>query len=186
MSYDFQLFRVPDGTDPISAYESHCAQEKAKFASRRRGEDSWGYVDASKEQMKRQLSSALIAAHPELQLSERDYAKLAKTKAISEDEARRRYRDLELTDLESGLQVTLFDDAAFVTLSFGPTNRNEAERRFHAAWECLRLLEKDGGFSTYDSQTGRILQLNSDSEIVLHAYVSASGIVKGNLRHRPI
>ena len=186
MSYNFQLFRVPDGADPISAYDAHCAREKERVASRRRGEDSWGAIDPLKEQMKRRLSETLIASHPELQVSGRDYARLAKTKSIAEDEARRRYRDLELTDLDSGLQITLFDDTAFVTLSFGPTDRNAAGSRFHAAWECLKVLEEEGGFSTYDSQTGKILHLNSDSEIVLHAYLGASGIVESNLRHRPI
>lgn len=136
--------------------------------------------------MKRQLSSALIAAHPELRLSERDYARLAKTKSITEDEARRRYRDMELTDLESGLQIILFDDAAFVTLSFGPANRNEAERKVQAAWECLKVLEEEGGFSTYDLQTSKILHLNSDSELVLRAYLGASGVVHDTLRRRPI
>src|SRR5579864_1881829 len=164
MSYDFQLFRVPVGVDPMSAYEMHLGQQRARAASRHRGEDYWGSVDPLKEKMKRQLSATLIRSHPELQLSERNYVELARIKSINEDEARRRYRDLELSDLELGLQVLLFDDTAYVTLSFDPENRAKAETRLQTAWGCLMVLEREGSFSTYDSQAGKILHLDSDFE----------------------
>lgn len=186
MSYDFQLFQVPDGASPMSAYKTHRNRQEAKAASRRRGENRWDLVDPSKEQMKRRLSTSLIASHPELRLSERDYVALARTKSITEDEARRRYRDLELSDIESGLQVLLFDDTAYITLPFDPESKSSAELRLRAAWTCLEVLAKEGSFSTYDSQLGKILNLNTDFRAVLQSFLAANEQVNQILRRRPI
>lgn len=186
MSYDFQLFRVPDGADPASAYDAHRILEKARAASRRRGENRWDPVDPSADEAKRRVSGALVASLPVLRCVERDYRELARTKSITEDEARRRYRDLELSDIESGLQVLLFEDAAYITLPFDPESQSNVEVRLRAAWTCLEVLAREGGFSTYDSQLGKILNLNTDFPAVLQGFLAASEEVNQILRRRPI
>lgn len=179
MSYDFYLFRVPYGLNPMAAYEQQLAEWKA---TRVKGADRWGAIDPRKEEVKQRLASALIARYPQLELFQRDYAVIAKTRSISEAEARRRYRDLELHDLRLDLQVNLFDHTASVAIAFVPRDRHQAEARLRAVWTCLRVLEAEGGFSTYDSQVGQVLHLDSDFESVLEQYLTAAGMVDRTLR----
>ena len=176
MSYDFELYRVLGDVDPNAAYEKHVERRRQRRSSFR---DSLGPVDPVKEQTKRGLVAALIAVNPELQEFRWNYEKLAKEKSIDESEARRRYREVQLTD-DFGLEITLFDDTAAVTIPFRPNS----EKVLRVAWECLRTLESEGHFSTYDSQIGRVLNLAQDFDVVLKTLTNANRMVERTLRGR--
>jgi hypothetical protein len=182
MSYDLQLFRVPAGANPATEY----ARQRAEWTEirQKQGASPWGPVDPLKEQAKQRLAAALVAGHPELQLYDRDYARIARAKSIDEDEARRRYRHLELTDLRLGLQVSLFDDTAAVSVPLGQRDSSLAETTMRAAWRCLTVLETEAKFSIYDSQVGRVLSLDSDFKEILEGYVRAGRIVRDTLDRR--
>ena len=186
MSYDFHLFQAPAGVDATMAYHRQLEEKKIAKIQRAPGMNKWGQPDPVREETKHRLATALIACHPGLQLFRRDYAKVALAKSISEDEARRRYRDLELSDEELGLQVTLFDDTASVSIAFGTSEAHSAELRLGAAWECLRLLEREGGFSTYDPQIGKILRLDTDFQTALRMHNEAGQEMQRTLTQRPM
>ena len=176
MSYDFELFRrrlderrapagVPEGEEQQGATEPFAALKLGSL---------------SKDEVKRKLADLLISTHSAFREFEKDYKRIAQTRSITEAEARHRYSDIELTD-DEGLQVTLFDDTAAVTMPFWPNS----EQRLRTAWECLKILESAGLFSTYDQQIGRNLDLECDFEVVRASYIRANRIVNGTLRKRP-
>lgn len=183
MSYDFQLFRVSNGVDPISGF---VLEQKARAARHKRDACDRLVVNPLKEEEKRRLSDALIASYPDLRLFERDYMALAKNKSIGEEEARYRYRDLELNDLRLGLQVHLFDDTASITLGFERESKDRSETRLRAAWTCVTLLEREGAFSTYDPQLGKILKLEFEFQTVLATFLAANEKVNTSLRQRHV
>jgi hypothetical protein len=185
LSYDFQLFHVPVGVDAASTYEVQLAEQRLAMLRRRKGIDSWGPIDPLKERTKSQFAAALIALHPDLQLFERDYTSLAKKKSMSEADARRRYRDMELNDHELGLQIILFDERASVTIPFARHGNSKATTMLRAVWACLKVLEDEGDLSTYDSQLGKILCLDSDFDAVLKTYLNMSGTVGRVLKSTP-
>lgn len=176
MSYDFQLFHVPPGADPLSTYERQLADRTSVK------EHKPNPLDLSKEQTKQRLTVALTRQLPTLELHEIDYAGLAKVKSIDETEARRHYRGLELTDNDTGLQVSLFDESAAIAMPYWRLDRQKAAATLRAAWQCLQLLEREGGFSTYDSQVGKILNLDSDFDTILSEYAGVIETVDRTLR----
>lgn len=175
MSYDFSLFRKSSDEGPITDSKTDPDQQQE-------GEGIPAFCTLgglSRDQIKRKLADLLISEHPKFQEFQKDYQRIAQARSISEAEARQRYGHIELTD-DGGLQVTLFDDSAAVTMPFWPN----PETRFCTAWECLKLLESQGLFSTYNQQIGRILDLKSDFEVVRASYLGANGTVERTLRKK--
>ena len=55
----------------------------------------------------------------------------------------------------NGIQITLFDDEASVTVPFW--HHGAAARRvFEEIWTYLQIMEREGGFFTYDPQIDRV------------------------------
>lgn len=161
MSYGLDLIRLPAGPDRNQAYQQYQEQKSSAVDD----EDPGPLVPAIEER-KHRLIAALIARDPHLKHFERDYAKIAAKRSISEDEARRLFRNIELNDHRNHIQIDLHDDEG--SIGFSPEGRGEAcAKSVRTLWECLRALESEGGYATYDLQVGRILDLESDYETVV-------------------
>src|SRR6266571_347372 len=160
MSYGFDLIRLPNGLNRDEACRLYL---KEREETRDRATDRFGSIDPGKEQSKQRLAQKLIARYPWLQIFLRNYAEIAQKLSVSESEARRRFRNIELNGHAHSLQILLFDNEAGVNFSPGP-NRQRCDGDLRVLWDCLRTLESEGGFSTYDPQIGKLLNLDSDFE----------------------
>jgi hypothetical protein len=163
MSYGLDLVRLPSGEDPTEAYKKLAAAKESQMAA---GPPPPGPADPRKEQAKQRLAAALRARHPSLELAQPNYAARAKLHSISVEEARERFRYLELNDTPHGIQVLLFDDAAGASFSFGGPP-DECRQALQLLWDCLLILTREGGFSVYDTQLGKVLDLDADMPLVL-------------------
>jgi hypothetical protein len=130
-----------------------------------------GPPSPAKEERKRILSTALSALNPRLQAFPFDYADLGRVQHIDEEEARKRFRHIELNGSEdgNGIQVTLADDTATITIPYWHHGAAALET-FTEVWAYLTLLERDGGLRPFDPQLERPLVLESDLEAVLAKY----------------
>ena len=109
----------------------------------------------------------MLRFSPALTATEFDFAHLAESERIDEREARRRYRHVELNcDDFSGIQITLFDDAAELTFPLWHAGE-QARDVLQQAWDYLEVLQTWGSFVTYDPQLERILDLEFDFDAVL-------------------
>ena len=163
MSYDLYLLRVPPGKDPLT---------EARVAVNQDGEEiNPGLPDPKKEARKRALARALQLIDPELEVFEFDYAQIATTLKISEPEARRKYRHIELNgaDGENGIQIELYDDMASITIAYWH-HGHKARQVWQGAWRYLQCLQSGGELSIYDPQLERMLDLDKDLEDVLKMY----------------
>ena len=165
MSYDFNLFQPKAGLDVDSAAEQWIAEEEALVLA------GTGPIDPVKEEQKRRLSTALINCNPGLSPFAFEYDKLAELEGITEEEARVRHRHIELNGAidGNGIQIMLFDDSASITVP----HRHTAEQSkvvFGEVWQYLHILEKEGGFRTFDPQLGRVLELSKDFDEVVSVY----------------
>jgi hypothetical protein len=167
MSYGFDLVRLPPGTINRDEAYRKTAVEQERAASERNGE-SIGPLDPAKERAKQSLAASLMARHPSFKLFQRNYARLAKDRSIDEAEARRRYRTVELNDREHTIQIVLFDDAAGVSFSLGGDG-SDGREALRIVWDCLEILEAEGGLSSFDSQMDRLVDLGTDFEVVAKA-----------------
>ena len=182
MSYDFDLFYVPAGVDPIVAYKRQLAEQERRAINRRNNINNSDPRNSSRQEKNRALAKALTDAHPALKQAGGNYEEVVASSSIGQVEARRQSTHLELNDLDLGLQIMLFDDTASVAIPFWRSEREKAKNTLRAAWECLLVLESQGGYSVYDNQVGKVLDLGSDFDTVLDGYAGMTNIVDKALR----
>lgn len=164
MSYGLDLVRLPPDVNPETAYRKQSEEKARKLAQSH--EINAGPIDPKKEEAKRALADALVARHPSLRLSQPNFAERARLHGIALSEAKRRFRDLELNEEQYWIQIFLFDDTAGASFSFSGSPQ-ECTKALRLLWDCLEILASQGGFSVYDSQVGRVLNLSTDFELVL-------------------
>jgi hypothetical protein len=96
-----------------------------------------------------------------------DFTELARWHHVDISEARRRFRHIELNEEQYSIQITLFDDTAGAAFAFSGAFE-ECKKAVRLLWDCLELLRSQGGFSAFDTQVGKLLDLDSDFDVVLH------------------
>lgn len=169
MRYDLYLVR-PDG-DPSAA--------AARAAAVLEGDADPGPLRPEAEGWKQGLAATLTELDPRLQVLPLDFAALAELSGLDEAEARRRNRQLELVgpDDGSGVEVTLLDDAAVVSLPRGLT-RDRAARAWRETWSLLEVLARCGGLAVWDPQLRRPLALGTDIGAAMDEYDGGAGRAK--------
>ena len=170
MSYDLHLFRPESGVEPLETVE------RLLDADEETDEINPGLPVPEKEESKRALAQALINLNPQLEIFEFGFKEIAEMEGITQDEAHIKFRHLELNGAEdgNGIQITLSDDTADITVPYWHTG-DAAKQTFEEIWSYLKLLEAEGGFVTYDPQLEQILNLATDISSVLQTYEEVSG-----------
>ncbi|MDQ6788517.1 MAG: hypothetical protein M3033_17065 [Acidobacteriota bacterium] len=161
MSYELYLFKPRAGIDPLETVEELFSGE----------EISPSFPQPEKEIRKHRLADALKNLNPELEVFAFGFNEMSEMDSIFEEEENVNHRHLELNEAEAdnGIQITLYDDKANITIPFW--HRGEkAKRVFGEIWNYLLLLEKEADFVTVDPQLGKILNLSGDMPEVLEVY----------------
>jgi len=163
MSYDLHLLLPVPDEEPLATAHARLEMESEEI--------NLGLPHPHKEARKTQLMRALRLETPTLQPFEFGYSEIAQMNGISEEEARIRYRHIELNGAEdgNGIQITLYDDGADVTI---PYWHQPAAARvvFDEVWRYLRILQNVGGFFVYDPQLDRQLDVDTDLSSVVARY----------------
>jgi ribosomal protein S18 acetylase RimI-like enzyme len=159
-TYAFRLFMPRAGEEPLARAQ----REALDYADTP--------PDEQKESRKRQLADALMARISGLQLYQFPYHQIACFERISIEQARCRHRHLELNSPEGGhgIQIILRDDEASVTVPFWHETA-KAVAAFREVWTCLETLRKQAGYLVYDTQLGRMVELETDAEAALACYI---------------
>ena len=169
MSYDLQLLPRDRAAELLQRYDEQDADSL---------EINPGPMVPEREEWKRRLKDALIAEDPRLSEFPRNFQEIARLEGITEDRARVRYRDIELNLPEedsTGIQVSIFDDTAFVAIPYWHQGTAAATQVFRQVWRYLEILESVGTLSTHDPQLERMLNLASDFEAVVDRYLGVAG-----------
>src|SRR3954447_1486283 len=125
----------------------------------------------AKEEEKRRLAALLIDANPAFEVFEFGFDEIAQTENISIDEARLRRRHIELNGAEdgNGIQITLYDDSAELTVPYWHQG-DAAQRVFDEIWSYLRLLQQAGNLTVVDPQIEKFIDLATDQPAVMARY----------------
>src|SRR5687767_11392339 len=104
MGYEFRLSNNPELDETLAPYFGGVVSA----------------ADPEREELKQRTAAALMAANPQLTVFQMRYEEIAVFEKISMEEARKRYRYVELNGPEggSGIQITLHDNSAAVTVPF--------------------------------------------------------------------
>lgn len=162
VSYDFRLFLPRPDEDPLVT------------ARRLAAIDAASPTETQKETRKRQIADALLSRIPTLQTYQFPYHQIASFERISPEQARDKYRHLELSspDGGNGLLVTLGEDEASVCLPFWH-EKDKANKAFQEVWVCLETICRQAGYVVYAPQMERLLDLGSDAAEALACYTRA-------------
>jgi hypothetical protein len=175
MSYDLYLFQPEPGVDPKVTAEKLMLEEDEAAA----GED--GELDLIKglnpgepnpeyEQRKRKIAELLTASDVDLEVFRFDFDELAKAHNISKEEARKRFRHIELNGPEDvGAQIELEDTTGAISLPYWHSGA-AAVSAFKKIWSYLEILEREGGYRVYDPQLDKVLDLEHDFAKVVGMY----------------
>ncbi len=160
MSYDFRLFQRKAGEDPLVT--AHADSDGLPTTP----------PDPQKEALKHRVADALIARNPRLEIFQFDYDAVAKTLRVSVEDARLKYRHLELngpSDGTNGIQITLFDNEASVTVPFWHDGDKAADT-FREIWNCLEIISREAGYLIYDPQVDQIIEPSAGFDAALARY----------------
>lgn len=160
MSYDFRLFKPRAGEDP----RVKAQRDSEEFAATP--------LNPQKEALKRKVADALIVHNPKLEIFEFGYDAIAKFEKISVEEARLKYRHMELNESEedcSGIQILLFDDEASVTVPYWHEGDKAADT-FREIWSYLEIICRETGYLIYDSQIDKIIEPSAGFDAALACY----------------
>ncbi len=92
--------------------------------------------------------------------------------------------DHELNDERTGVQIGFFGTEASLTLPYWHGS-DTAAGVFRDVWAYLRAMTGPGGAVVYDPQLGRILNLESDRDLVLKTYAFGVGALNKASGRRP-
>ncbi len=163
MSYDFRLFLPQPGVDPLVTAQTESDEESDEINP--------GPPIPAKEVRKRAIAGALMKADPALDVFQFGFEKIAKSQKITVDEAKLQFRHMELNGPEGGpgIQITLFDDGASLTVPYWHKDK-KAKAVFAQIWEYLKVIQRVGGYQIYDPQMECIVNLGSDLEKATKRY----------------
>jgi hypothetical protein len=164
MSYDFHLIR----RDSFASYSDWVNRPEEDEET-----VNPGLPVPAKEEQKQRLAALLMGVNPALQPFEFGFAEIAQMRNISIDEARIRWRHVELNgpDDGNGIQIELFDDSATITVPYWHQG-DAAQRVFDEIWSYLVMLQNAGDFSIADPQIDKFLDLATDQPVVVARYTA--------------
>ena len=130
-----------------------------------------GLPDVQKERRKQYLASKLIEKNANLEVFQFGYQEIASLESITEEEARIKYRHLELNGREdgNGIQITLFDDSVTITVPYWH-KREKAKAVFEEIWEYMKIIQEETNYLIYDPQLEMTLNLSSGFSAALRLY----------------
>jgi hypothetical protein len=168
MSYDFRLFLAQTGVDPLVTARTEPDEESDEINP--------GPPIPAKEARKRAIADALMKADPSLEVFQFGFEEIAKFQKNGVEEAKLRFRHMELNGPEGGpgIQIMLFDDGASLTAPYWHKD-NKAKAVFAQIWEYLKVIQRVGGYHIYDPQMECIVSLASDLQKAMKCY---TGVVK--------
>src|SRR5580704_13024424 len=100
MGYDLYLLNIPEGVDPRQAVQEMFDRE----------DEDEEAVELNQEQKTaiERLVAGILLKYPNLKRSEFDFADIAQSMEMTEDEARRRNTHVELGDDATGTQIVIW------------------------------------------------------------------------------
>jgi hypothetical protein len=162
MSYDFRLFTPRPGRDPREIVDNDDEFER-------------GPRNPKIEALKRKVADALVAHDARLTPATPNFEEMARLHGMSPAEAYDRFRRLELNDEKnpaSGIQITLFDDGAALSIPYW--HKGERARAvLGQAWAYLDIICGACGYEVFDRQLDRVIDVNAFDEVFV-CYASAT------------
>jgi hypothetical protein len=147
MGANFYLLpKMPVNTDPIVARE-WLDREARHFGETHRD------LDLAVETTKRKLANLLLKMKPDFRAFDIRYDEIAQFEKISVDDARRKYRYIEING--QGVQFTFFDHYVAVSV-YSKIDTQELEA-------ILAALSTEGGFVLFDPQSDEVIDFAEES-----------------------
>ena len=171
MSYDIYLFEPIPGKDHTETIDYHLNDEAEDINP--------GPPDEATEEKKKIVANSLLSFNNDLEIFQFGFDEIAKIENISIDDAKIKYRHLEINgpDDGNGIQITIYDKSASLTVPYWHTGE-KAKDVFDEILEYLRIFQKVSGYIIYDPQIESIIDLAEHHQIMLNSYVGVTDEVQ--------
>ena len=171
MSYDLALYMVPEGMDPDFAIGALTDRDPAY--------PELLELNALSYEKRRVVVAALMEANPLLEAWPAHYAPDAQP--AEDEEGRASHVELDAGERGTPVQISISGNQAGLSVAYGHTGE-KARETFRDVWRYLEILQRETGYSTYDNQIGRKLDLERDFEDVVGAYSGSSAKLPSLIR----
>jgi len=145
LSYDFKLFRPPEGIDPARAFRELLEREEQGIGDL----EAWRarvLPDLVRQEMQN-LATLVKASHP----------------AFEQFEPVPPLPWIELTHENLDVQVTIYEDSATITIAYF---RDRSDQMMACVFDCIDVFHRAAGYLAYDPQLGRIVTRANVGEIL--------------------
>ncbi|MCU1309483.1 MAG: hypothetical protein JWO20_608 [Candidatus Angelobacter sp.] len=145
MSYDLYCY------SPVSSLPN-AVEAEALLNSEESGINADDILASDRKQ---RVAAALMEYNPRLEMFNFDYTKIAESRGISEDAARKKWNQIELNAPKGdpAIQFTIYDNHIDVSIPYWYQGV-DADRIFSQLSSYLRVIRKATGYFVYDPQTG--------------------------------
>jgi hypothetical protein len=147
LSYDLYMLDPEPGIEPYEQLERLDAEEQSASP------------DPAIQSRNRRIVESLRDADARYEESHFSYDVLAEQEGISVDEARARFRSIQLT-AEGGLEINLYDHHADITFPYWESLDAEALTRDIAS--ASSVISRETGWKLYDPQLERVIDPATD------------------------
>jgi hypothetical protein len=148
MSYDLHMLEPRPGEDPVETLERLAAEEGSAAP------------EPAILERNRRMADSLLALNPAYSEFEFKYEAIAEQSGISVEEARARYRHIELMD-EGGLQVILYDHHA--SINFPYWESLDPAKLLREIAGAAGVIADQTGWQLYDPQLEKFLDPARDA-----------------------
>ena len=121
--------------------------------------------DETARVLKRKIADALLACNPRLREFKIDYATIARSQNISEEQARQEFTHIELDppDGDPAVQIFMHNNHVAIQMPYWYTGSG-ADLAFQQINQYLRVIRSEAGYFAFDPQTDRIF--NPEKETI--------------------
>ena len=167
MSYEFMSFSPVSGEDPKTTKDRLTEQQEMEA----KATDPAPQVEARMKM----LADAIMSCNPQITPFALQHDQIAELEHIIIEEANNKFRYIELNspDEGNGIQITLQDDHATITVPYWHQGE-KANAVFKEIWKYLRIFQDKGGYITHDPQLERIIDLDHDFKAAISQYENVS------------
>nr|WP_319395939.1 hypothetical protein [uncultured Desulfobacter sp.] len=167
MSYDIYLYAPIPGKDHTDTIDYYLNGEEEDINP--------GPPDEASEAKKKRIANSLISFNNDFEIFCFGFDEIAKIENISIEDAKIKYRHLEINESDdgNGIQITVYDNSATVTVPYWHTGET-AKEIFEKIFEYLQIIQEESGYIIYDPQIESIIDLNEHCEVLLNKYASVS------------
>ena len=160
-------------------FKPRAGEPPEETAMRDREEGPLSPPDPEKEALKQKVAKALVEHDKTLEVFKFDYREIARIRKMTIEQARQEFRHIELNDESTGMQITLFDDEASISVPYWHQGE-KAQTVFRRMLDNAAVICREAGYVVFDPQSESVIDPGAEPEEMVGVYTSQVGQLRAD------